>query len=363
MVSPDGRFDEDPSCVVARLPPVGSSHDRAVELFYYLKGGTVDYGRAHSQKYCHKRYGRTYATGALSRWDAEHPIIIVGHSHGGNTARMLQRLLHEQFFSDHKETSAEWVSAIVCVASPLNGCPLMHSLGVPMRSSCSGGQALGPAYSLVRLGQTLGYVAYWLIEDAIFDWGLRMWPGLTRRNGGWSALMYFITSEHPIMNTDDMAAYELTPEGAAKLNESMPLHACTRYFTIPCTFGTLIKEDLFVPFPTVAVWMLPIALLDTTLSTFSNGALSSAPSDGCSPRLSDLLVPTYSQNFPLGQRNRRFDTKEGGVPRAGVWNTYPTVTSDHFSSSYISEGSIAYAVSDVLEALERQHGDLGVSNR
>lgn len=35
---------------------------RAVELFYYLKGGTVDYGVRASQN-GHSRFGRTYAQG------------------------------------------------------------------------------------------------------------------------------------------------------------------------------------------------------------------------------------------------------------------------------------------------------------
>ena len=39
----------------------GSNYDRAVELYYYIKGGTVDYGAAHAAKYGHDRYGKTYA--------------------------------------------------------------------------------------------------------------------------------------------------------------------------------------------------------------------------------------------------------------------------------------------------------------
>lgn len=40
-----------------------SWHCRARELFYYLKGGLVDYGPEHSQVYGHTRFGRIYDTG------------------------------------------------------------------------------------------------------------------------------------------------------------------------------------------------------------------------------------------------------------------------------------------------------------
>jgi hypothetical protein len=47
---------------------------RARELFYYLKGGQVDYGPEHSQVYGHARFGRIYDTGEDFRRTAkEHP--------------------------------------------------------------------------------------------------------------------------------------------------------------------------------------------------------------------------------------------------------------------------------------------------
>lgn len=40
---------------------------RARELFYYLKGGQVDYGEEHSKASGHKRFGRMYHTGRDSQ--------------------------------------------------------------------------------------------------------------------------------------------------------------------------------------------------------------------------------------------------------------------------------------------------------
>ncbi len=70
-------------------PPLGpwnSAWDRCCILYAYLLGGTVDYGEAHSKKFGHARYGRTYP-GVLKDWGKpgnHEKINIVGHSLGGS---------------------------------------------------------------------------------------------------------------------------------------------------------------------------------------------------------------------------------------------------------------------------------------
>src|SRR5205807_6637105 len=44
----------------AAMGPFSSNWDRACELFAQIKGGQVDYGLAHSNKYGHARFGRTF---------------------------------------------------------------------------------------------------------------------------------------------------------------------------------------------------------------------------------------------------------------------------------------------------------------
>jgi len=211
----------DESLIVASgLSPFGSSHDRAVELYYFLKGGTVDYGLKHSKKFGHKRYGMTFP-GIHREWGSDHPVIFIAHSHGGNTARTLQNLIRSGFFAEIPAgVSAPWIRAIVCIASPLNGCRLLYSLGMPPRSKCEThitadgverGQQLGPWWSLVRFGQTLGYVAHWTTGDFpfflrnVYDWGFRSWPRLTARTSGLRGLVRILKAEHAVQNTDDTA--------------------------------------------------------------------------------------------------------------------------------------------------------------
>ncbi|CAI0557944.1 unnamed protein product [Linum tenue] len=49
--------------LVPDLGSLTSIYDRARELFYYLKGGQVDYGEEHSKACGHSQFGRTYEQG------------------------------------------------------------------------------------------------------------------------------------------------------------------------------------------------------------------------------------------------------------------------------------------------------------
>ena len=81
-------------------------------------GGRVDYGEEHSRFHGHDRYGELYPVGLLSDWDEAHPIVIIAHSLGGNTAWVLQNYLELQRFPG-QETSSRWISgnASVCPSS------------------------------------------------------------------------------------------------------------------------------------------------------------------------------------------------------------------------------------------------------
>ncbi|SUJ64236.1 glycerol ester hydrolase; Lipase precursor [Staphylococcus aureus] len=76
----------------ASVSAFGSNYDRAVELYYYIKGGRVDYGAAHAAKYGHERYGKTYK-GIMPNWEPGKKVHLVGHSMGGQTIRLMEEFL------------------------------------------------------------------------------------------------------------------------------------------------------------------------------------------------------------------------------------------------------------------------------
>src|SRR5580765_7550691 len=76
----------------AVVGPFSSNWDRAVELFYQIKGGCVDYGAAHAALNGHYERpesvyhdGRTCYPGLYPAWDASHPVHLISHSMGGQT--------------------------------------------------------------------------------------------------------------------------------------------------------------------------------------------------------------------------------------------------------------------------------------
>lgn len=63
--------------------PVNSAWDRAYIIWAYLFGGTVDFGKAHSEKYHTVRFGHTFEHGVLEdlgKTDAHKKVNLVGHS-------------------------------------------------------------------------------------------------------------------------------------------------------------------------------------------------------------------------------------------------------------------------------------------
>ncbi|MDD5886632.1 MAG: hypothetical protein PUC71_03825 [Oscillospiraceae bacterium] len=72
--------------------PYRSNWDQACELFANIKGGRVDYGKAHSEKYGHSRFGRTFP-GLYPKWDDSHSIDLFGLSMSAETLQILSSLL------------------------------------------------------------------------------------------------------------------------------------------------------------------------------------------------------------------------------------------------------------------------------
>ena len=83
------------------IGPISSNWDRAIETYYQIKGGQVDYGKKHSNHYkiIQKPKNKNW-DGLYPQWNSDNPIHIIGHSLGGQTARMLQFLLENQIYAD-----------------------------------------------------------------------------------------------------------------------------------------------------------------------------------------------------------------------------------------------------------------------
>ena len=94
--------DDGYKIIAVSVGPISSNWDRAIEVFYQLKGGQVDYGSAHSDKNKIIRAPKEkHYIGLYPQWNNKNPIHIVGHSMGGQTARMLNYLLSSEIYDNN----------------------------------------------------------------------------------------------------------------------------------------------------------------------------------------------------------------------------------------------------------------------
>ncbi|KAK1365735.1 Alpha/beta-Hydrolases superfamily protein [Heracleum sosnowskyi] len=155
-----GAENKDEKVLVPDLGSLTSIYDRARELFYYLKGGQVDYGDEHSKACRHSQFGRIYEKGHYPEWDENHPIHFVGHSAGAQVVRVLQQMLADKAFKGHDNTSENWVLSITALSGAFNGTTRTYLDGMQPED----GKSLKPLclLQLCRLGVIL------------YDW--ECWP-------------------------------------------------------------------------------------------------------------------------------------------------------------------------------------------
>jgi len=191
--------------------PISSNWDCAVEAYYQIKGGQVDYGKRHSMQYgiIQKPAGKKWP-GLYSEWDADHPIHIIGHSMGGQTARRLQYLLETEIYVDSARTIPEssdllgqkhqnWIRSITTMSSPHNGTTLSDIV----------------TKSVPFLQDFIGLAA--VIGNRFYRFDLEQWAFKRNDEESWSRYFTRIRS-HPAWGTRNFSSWDVSLEGARQLN-------------------------------------------------------------------------------------------------------------------------------------------------
>ena len=234
----------------ASISAFGSNYDRAVELYYYIKGGTVDYGAAHAAKYGHERYGKTYE-GVYKDWQPGQKVHLVGHSMGGQTIRQLEALLRngnpeEQEYQHvhggdisplYQGQNDNMISSITTLGTPHNG---THA------SDLLGNEAL-IRQVVFDAGKVLGN------KDSRVDFGLSQWGLKQQTNESYVDYVKRV-KDSKLWQTKDNGFYDLTREGATNLNRQTSLNPNIVYktYTGESTHASLFgrqKSDLILFFP------------------------------------------------------------------------------------------------------------------
>ncbi|MVI55859.1 YSIRK domain-containing triacylglycerol lipase Lip1, partial [Staphylococcus aureus] len=198
----------------ASISAFGSNYDRAVELYYYIKGGRVDYGAAHAAKYGHERYGKTYE-GIYKDWKPGQKVHLVGHSMGGQTIRQLEELLRNgnreeiEYQKKHggeisplfKGNNDNMISSITTLGTPHNG---THA------SDLAGNEAL-VRQIVFDIGKMFGN------KNSRVDFGLAQWGLKQKPNESYIDYVKRVKQSN-LWKSKDNGFYDLTREGATDLN-------------------------------------------------------------------------------------------------------------------------------------------------
>ncbi len=212
----------------ASVGPFSSAWDRACELYAQLTGTVVDYGEAHSKAHNHDRYGYSYEGKALmgENWDLETPINIMGHSFGGPTVRLFASLM---YYGDEAEVAATGENT-----SPLftGGHDVIHS--VATFSSPNDGTPIADFLvdlKLIALIAFAGNLLGCLFGDEVMMWHLRFGHfGLTAKEDEERA-SFNIGNIVNFYNSNDNCGYDMTIDGAKKLNEKIQLVPTAYYYS------------------------------------------------------------------------------------------------------------------------------------
>lgn len=134
-------------CYAASVDGTASAWDRACELYAQLTGTVVDYGKAHSERCGHDRYGRDFTGRELiEEFDSEHKINLLGHSFGGATVRVFASLMavgsEEEMKASPDDVSPlftggkeDWIYSVTSLAAPHNGTSAYGSMSQDIDSA------------------------------------------------------------------------------------------------------------------------------------------------------------------------------------------------------------------------------------
>lgn len=213
--------------------PISSNWDRAVEVYYQLKGGQIDYGFEHSKRYglVQKPSDKKYK-GLYPEWDKNHPVHLIGHSMGGQTARMLQFLLETEFFERDSlntneksellgSTKKGWIASITSLATPHDGSTLADIVT-----------------------KTFPFVQYFIglagvVGTNFYDFDLSQWNINRGLNETWSSYVQRMR-DHKAWKTKNISSWDLSLDGAAELNGFLNASPDIYYFSY--TFSATSKD-------------------------------------------------------------------------------------------------------------------------
>ncbi len=283
------------NCVSASVAPHGSAWDRACELYAQLTGSVVDYGKEHSERCNHERFGTDFSENPLiEKWDSENKINLLGHSFGGVTVRLMSELMANGSEAEIKATDsddisplftggkADFINSITALASPHNGTT---------------------AYDIDHEEEAGSKYQNWLS-------GIMANANNPEQDG---------RAEY------DFANYDMFIDNALELNSKIETLKNVYYFSVPCNSTIKQKDGTYLPdeSKTEAMFCRSSILMGKLKEKTPNGFVVDEKWF-----MNDGLVNTVSAYAPFDAPQKEYD--KNNVEK-GIWNIMPIYDGDHMS--------------------------------
>ncbi len=308
----------------ASVSPLGSAWDRTCELYAQLTGTRVDYGKAHSEKYGHARYGRMYDKPLFDGWGERdenghvRKVNLISHSFGGVSLRMLSVLLQDGCAEEREATTDGSLSplfegghggrifSITTICAPHDGTDMQF--------------ALPKWYS--KLLQT----AYYELNHVSANLpGLRTLYDVQLEHFGVGKKGSFLGLKEmrAFKDTLDNVFYDVSVDGSYRLNRRLRALDDIYYFSYAVCGTKQTRKGSQMPKPGVMMTgLLPIA--------YFMGVYTDVTPEGNvvdeSWEANDGVVNTRSSLSPAGEPSVPFDPSH---IEKGVWNVMPLITGNH----------------------------------
>ena len=286
--------------------PISPNWDRAIEEFYQIKGGQVDYGNEKAKKHgIIQRPANKNYTGLFPKWNAQHPVHIISHSLGGQTARMLEMLLEQSIPTENSPLLLNhyngWIKSITTISTPHNGSTL-----VPIMTDIFPfAQNLAPWFGGIE-NNTL---------DKLYDFDLEHW-GLDKYPEESTNDYFDRLSKSAVTESKNLCTWDLSLVGAAEFNKQYRSDKDVYYFSFS-TYSTKPKKGgiMHKPDSDMSFHLWPTGLLI--------GQYDNAPD--ASWYENDGVCNTVSMSHPQGSAVVNYD----GKPVQGIWQHIEKLHMDH----------------------------------
>lgn len=292
------------------MGPISSNWDRAIEAFYQIKGGQVNYGEFHSESYeiIQTPDNKIY-DGFYKEWNKDNPIHIISHSQGGQTARMLEYLLKEEFEGEDSDLLSNskigWIKSISTISCPHNGTILADIV----TENLSFLQKMTPLFGAMGNSE---------IEN-FYDFDLDQWDFKRKPNESVSDYIDRI-SDSKIKDSKNFSGWDLSINGSREFNDLYTTDPDVYYFSYPNYSTKELKNGTHFPDwnMSLLVW-IPSIIIGTSNKLSSDWYMN------------DGIVSTISMKYPINSRNISEPNKlynKDNVDK-GIWQVMEPVHQDH----------------------------------